>query len=81
MNDNEVYMYAWDETVASKHIIASSDICTGQNRNIKLAVKKTSEYFLDTHHLFVDYKAAFDSPIRDGVFAAMSELGIFACLR
>lgn len=57
-HDNEVYMYAWDETVASrgsqevgscilkhlkklrnhKHIIAYSDMCTGQNRNIKLAL-------------------------------------------
>ena len=31
-------------------------------------------------HHFVDYKAAFDSPIRDRVFAAMSELGIPAKL-
>ena len=37
MNDNEVYMYAWDETVASKHIIAYNDR-TGPNSNIKLAV-------------------------------------------
>ena len=57
-HDNQVYVYAWNETVASrgsqevascilkhlksirnqKHIIAYSDICTGQNRNIKVAV-------------------------------------------
>uniref|UniRef100_A0A1B0FA47 Uncharacterized protein n=1 Tax=Glossina morsitans morsitans TaxID=37546 RepID=A0A1B0FA47_GLOMM len=57
-HDNEVYMYAWDETVTSrgsqevaycilkhlknlrnqKRIIAYSDMCTGQNKNIKLAV-------------------------------------------
>ena len=32
------------------------------------------------HHLFVDYKAAFDSTIRDCVFPALSELGIPAKL-
>ncbi|KAI4482021.1 hypothetical protein M0804_009040 [Polistes exclamans] len=56
-NDN-VYMYVWDETIASrgaqevvscilkhiknlrseKHIITYSDMCTGQNRNIKVAL-------------------------------------------
>ena len=34
----------------------------------------------DTHHLFVDYKAAFNSSIRDPVFAAKSEHGIPAKL-
>ena len=35
---------------------------------------------VDAHHLFVEYKACFDSPIRDRVFAAMSELSITAKL-
>ena len=29
-----------------------------------------------THQLFVDFKAAFDSPVRDGIYAAMSELSM-----
>ena len=33
-----------------------------------------------THHLFVDFKAAFDSPVSDRVYVAMSELGIRAKL-
>ena len=33
-----------------------------------------------THHLLVDLKAAFDSPVRDRVYTAMSELGIPAKL-
>lgn len=57
-HNDEVNMYVWDETIASrgsqevascclmhlqnvttqKHIIAYSDMCTGQNRNIKLAL-------------------------------------------
>ena len=33
-----------------------------------------------THHIFVDFKAAFDSLVRDRVYAAISELGIPAKL-
>ena len=33
-----------------------------------------------THHLFVDFKTAFDSPVRDRVYNTMSELGIPAKL-
>ena len=33
-----------------------------------------------THYLFVDFRAAFDSPVRDRVYTAMSELGIPAKL-
>ena len=33
-----------------------------------------------THYIFVDYKAAFDNPIRNCAFAKMSELGIPAKL-
>ena len=42
--------------------------------------KKKYETQVDTYHLFVDYKAAFDRPVRDRVFSAMSELGISAKL-
>ena len=57
-HNDDVYMYVWDETIASRgaqeivscilkhvknlrserHIIAYSDMCTGQNRNIKVAL-------------------------------------------
>jgi hypothetical protein len=57
-HNNDIDMYLWDETIASrgslevasccikhlknvttqKHVIAYSDSCTGQNRNIKLAL-------------------------------------------
>ena len=43
-------------------------------------LQKTHEKQVDKHHLFINYKAAFDGPIRDRVFAAMSELGILAKL-
>ncbi|XP_051859298.1 uncharacterized protein LOC127565328 [Drosophila albomicans] len=42
--------------------------------------EKSYENQIDTYHLFVDYKAAFDSPRRDRLYAAMSELGIPAKL-
>ena len=47
---------------------------------IRQILEKTHEKQVNTHHLFVDYKADFDSPIRDRVYAAMSELGIPAKL-
>ena len=37
-------------------------------------LKKRHENQDKTQHLFVDFKAAFDSPIRDRVLSAMSEL-------
>ena len=43
-------------------------------------LEKRLESQQDTHHLFVDYKAAFDSPIRDQVYNIMSEFGIPAKL-
>ena len=33
-----------------------------------------------THEMLIDYTAAFDSPVRDRVYAAISELGIPAKL-
>ena len=43
-------------------------------------LKETCEKQDKTHHLFVDFKAAFDSPVREHVYTAMSELGIPAKL-
>ena len=43
-------------------------------------LEKIHETQVDTHHLFINYKAAFDNPIRDRVFAAISELDVPAKL-
>ncbi|XP_062127293.1 uncharacterized protein LOC133839668 [Drosophila sulfurigaster albostrigata] len=47
---------------------------------LRQILEKSYENQIDTYHLFVDYKAAFDSPRRDCLYAAMSELGIPAKL-
>ncbi|XP_043065425.1 uncharacterized protein LOC122320881 [Drosophila ficusphila] len=47
---------------------------------LRQILEKSYENQIDTHHLFVEYKAAFDSPRRDRLYAAMSELGIPAKL-
>ncbi|XP_073814500.1 uncharacterized protein [Musca autumnalis] len=47
---------------------------------LRQILEKTQEMQIDTFHLFVDYKAAFDSPIRSKVFQAMSDFGIPAKL-
>ena len=47
---------------------------------LRQILEKTHENQIDTHHLFVDYKAAFDSPRRDCLYATMSEFGIPAKL-
>ncbi|XP_051864351.1 uncharacterized protein LOC127566365 [Drosophila albomicans] len=41
---------------------------------LRQILEKSYENQIDTYHLFVDYKAAFDSPRRDRLYAAMSEL-------
>ncbi|XP_070136101.1 uncharacterized protein [Drosophila bipectinata] len=43
---------------------------------LRQILEKSYENQIDTYHLFVDYKAAFDSPRRDRLYAVMSELGI-----
>lgn len=53
---------------------------TDQIFTLRQILEKTHEKQIDTYHLFVDYKAAFDSPIRSKVFQAMSEFGIPAKL-
>ncbi|XP_073848775.1 uncharacterized protein [Musca autumnalis] len=47
---------------------------------LRQILEKTQEMQIDIFHLFVDYKAAFDSPLRSKVFHAMSEFGIPAKL-
>ena len=49
---------------------------TDQIFTLRQILEKTHEKQIDTYHLFVDYKAAFDSPIREKLYEAMSELGI-----
>jgi len=43
---------------------------------LRQILEKTQEKQIDTHHLFVDFKSAFDSPYRDHLYATMSEFGI-----
>ena len=47
---------------------------------LRQILEKTQEKQIDTHHLFVDYKAAFDSTIRSHLYSTMSEFGIPAKL-
>lgn len=50
---------------------------------IRQILEKTHEYDIPTFHLFVDFKLAYDSIIRDKLYAAMRELGIpkkLACM-
>ena len=47
---------------------------------LRQILEKTHEKQIDTDHIFIDYKAAFVSLIRDRVFAAISEHGIAAKL-
>ena len=49
---------------------------TYETFTLRQILEKTHEKQIDTYHLFVDYKAAFDSPIREKFYEAISELGI-----
>ena len=40
---------------------------------LRQILEKAHENQDKTHSLFVDFKAAFDSPVRDHVYAAMSD--------
>ena len=53
---------------------------TDQIFTLRQILEKTHEFQVDTYHLFVDYKAAFDSPVREAVHEIMTELGIPAKL-
>ncbi|WP_369199201.1 RNA-directed DNA polymerase, partial [Streptomyces djakartensis] len=49
---------------------------TDQIFTLRQILEKTREYQIDTHHLFVDFKQAYDCIIRDELYSAMMELGI-----
>jgi sorting nexin-29 len=43
---------------------------------VRQILEKCSEHGKDTHHLFIDFKAAYDSMDRRRLYAAMEELNI-----
>jgi len=43
---------------------------------IRQILEKCSEHGRDTHHLFIDFKAAYDSITRQSLYAAMKEMNI-----
>jgi sorting nexin-29 len=43
---------------------------------IRQILEKCSEHGKDTHHLFIDFKAAYDSIERRSLYASMVELNI-----
>jgi hypothetical protein len=43
-------------------------LCTASN------LKKCNEFNITTHHLFIDFKAAYDSIMRNEIYVGMSEL-------
>ena len=49
---------------------------TDQLFNIRQILEKCKEYNIETHHLFVDFKAAYDSVIRNKLWRLMEEFGI-----
>ena len=49
---------------------------TDQIFTLRQILEKTREFQIDTHHLFIDFKQAYDSIIRDELYTAMNELGI-----
>ena len=49
---------------------------TDQIFTVRQILKKCSEHGKDTHHLFIDFKAAYDSIDRRSLYAAIEELNI-----
>lgn len=49
---------------------------TDQIFTLRQILEKTHEFRIDTHHLFIDFKQAYDSIVRDELYSAMRELGI-----
>ena len=43
---------------------------------VRQMLEKCSEYGKDTHHLFVDFKVAYDSIDRHSLYAAMEEFNV-----
>lgn len=53
---------------------------TDQMFTLRRLLERTLEFNIDTHHLFIDFKKAYDSIERENLFSAMSEFGIPAKL-
>ena len=49
---------------------------TDQIFTLRRLLEKTLEYQIDTHHLFIDFKQAYDSIKRDSLFTTMRSFGI-----
>jgi hypothetical protein len=47
---------------------------TDQNFALRQILEKCNEFNITTHHLFIDFKAAYDIIIRNEVYVGMSEL-------
>lgn len=47
---------------------------------LRQILEKTVEYNVDTFHIFVDFKAAYDSVLRSGLYSALNSLGVPAKL-
>ena len=43
---------------------------------LRQILEKTREFQIDTHHLFIDFKQAYDSIVGDELYVAMDQLGI-----
>jgi hypothetical protein len=49
---------------------------TDQLFALRQILEKCNEFNITTHHLFIDFKAAYDTIIRNEVYIGMSELKI-----
>jgi sorting nexin-29 len=47
-----------------------------QIQTLRQVLEKTSEFQIEPHHLFTDFKTAYDKVNRDQLYKAMLELGI-----
>ena len=43
---------------------------------LRQILEKTKEFCIETHHLFIDFKSAYDTKKRDQLYNAMSEFNI-----
>lgn len=49
---------------------------TDQIFTLRQILEKTQEFQVDTHHLFIDFKQAYDTPTRTELFKAMNTFGL-----
>lgn len=47
-----------------------------QIHSLRQILEKTMEFNIETHHLFIDFKAAYDSILRQPLYGAMLDFGI-----